>query len=39
MKSAVDQLQKNYKLLESHFREFYPQIQEFSKTKLEEINN
>jgi acyl carrier protein phosphodiesterase len=37
MKDAVDQLVKNHKLLESHFMEFYPELQEYAKVTLNEI--
>lgn len=38
MKNAVDQLVKNYKLLESQFRAFYPDLQEFSKENLHKLH-
>jgi len=34
MKNAVDHLIKNHQLLESHFREFYPILEEFSSREL-----
>jgi len=37
MKNAVDQLVMNHKQLESHFREFYPEIQKYAKETLLEI--
>lgn len=39
MKNAVDQLIKNHKLLESHFIEFYPDLEEYARETLLELEH